>query len=150
MLVTGRARYDIGDVNPGRAPRRPSTLIDYIPHKYSSYHDGTISTRVPWVAMYNENHPIYGPLRDVTSPWIFAHCESVPDGNNWVFPEGFYLAKKQEINGSIYLHYLNKYKIGKMERPFDGFYGGGGRLELVITDEPDDEDYPMYEVVYKK
>jgi hypothetical protein len=150
MLSTGRARYNVVNGLPKqRSPRKPATLIDYIPNKHDIYYNGTTSTKVPWVAMYNENHPISGLLKDVISPWIFAHCESVPDDNDWVFPDGFYLAKKEEIHGSTYLHYLNKYKIGKTVRPFDGFYEGGGRLEL-ITDEPDDEDYPMYEVVYKK
>jgi hypothetical protein len=67
------------------------------------------------------------------------------DENGWSFPPGFYLAKKQEIDGDFYLHYLAKYKInGKVHR-FNGWSSSRGRLELIEGSPPSDGP-PVYAV----
>jgi hypothetical protein len=71
--------------------------------------------------------------------WFFAYCDPGADDDGWKFPPGFYLAKKQMIDGQFYayLHYLGTYKIGAKDCKFTGWDEGvgdvGNRLEL-ITD----------------
>ena len=145
MLTTGLS--ELIAVSRGPAPRKPHHhWMSYIRHE--DYIENGIAS--PLIGYYMS--PLDGTFSESGHTWFFAFCDDdanhVAHDDGFIFPPGFYLAKKQVIGSQCYLHYLGTYKINGDDHKFAGWSMGegdvGNRLELI--DDEGDYDPPLYQM----
>jgi hypothetical protein len=115
-----------------KAPTAPKKYKTYIPSGDYTYDGGDSE---PLIETSEECNPLTVSFASSTSIWFFAYCksESCPDSGGWTFPAGYYLGKKCTVGALYYLSYLRRYQIDGKWHDFNGFVGGGGRMEQITN-----------------